>query len=70
MLAIGIHNLPEGLVTFVGYYNNPRAGVALAVAVALHNIPEVSDGWGGRWKQDCALRRLLAGNEHRKEAAL
>lgn len=40
MLAIGLHNLPEGLVTFIGYYNNPKAGVGLAIAVALHNIPE------------------------------
>lgn len=39
-LAVGLHNLPEGLATFVGTIADPRAGVAIAVAIALHNIPE------------------------------
>ena len=39
-LAIGIHNFPEGLVTFLTALENPRLGVVIAVAVALHNIPE------------------------------
>jgi ZIP family zinc transporter len=39
-LAIGIHNLPEGLATFLAALNDPSLGVAIAVAVALHNIPE------------------------------
>lgn len=39
-LAIGIHNLPEGLATFLAALNNPSLGVAIAVAIALHNIPE------------------------------
>lgn len=39
-LAIGIHNLPEGLATFLAALNDPGLGVAIAVAVALHNIPE------------------------------
>jgi len=38
--AIGIHNFPEGLATFVGALRDLRLGVAIAVAVALHNIPE------------------------------
>lgn len=39
-LAIGIHNLPEGLATFLAALNDPGLGVAIAAAIALHNIPE------------------------------
>ncbi len=39
-LAIGIHNFPEGLVTFLAALEDPALGVAIAVAIALHNIPE------------------------------
>ena len=39
-LAIGIHNFPEGLVTFMTALENPKLGVAIAIAIALHNIPE------------------------------
>jgi ZIP family zinc transporter len=39
-LAIGIHNFPEGLATFLAALQDPNLGVAIAVAVALHNIPE------------------------------
>jgi zinc transporter, ZIP family len=39
-LAIAIHNLPEGLATFLAALEDPALGVAIAVAIALHNIPE------------------------------
>lgn len=39
-LAIGIHNFPEGLATFLATLQDPALGVAIAVAIALHNIPE------------------------------
>lgn len=39
-LAIGIHNFPEGLATFLAALQDPGLGAAIAVAVALHNIPE------------------------------
>ncbi len=39
-LAIGIHNFPEGLATFLAALHDPQVGVAIAVAIALHNIPE------------------------------
>ena len=39
-LAIGIHNFPEGLATFVAALKDPGVGVAIAIAIALHNIPE------------------------------
>ncbi len=39
-LAIGIHNLPEGMATFTAALNDPGMGFAIAVAIAIHNIPE------------------------------
>ncbi len=39
-LAIGIHNFPEGLATFVAALSNPKLGIGIALAIAIHNIPE------------------------------
>jgi len=39
-LAIGIHNFPEGLATFVGALADPAIGIAITIAIAVHNIPE------------------------------
>lgn len=39
-LAIGLHNFPEGLATFVAALADPKVGAVLAVAIAMHNIPE------------------------------
>ena len=39
-LAIGLHNFPEGMATFVAALASPSLGIALAIAIALHNIPE------------------------------
>lgn len=39
-LAIGIHNFPEGLATFLAALHDPHLGIAIAVAIAIHNIPE------------------------------
>lgn len=39
-LAIGIHNFPEGMATFMAVLADPVVGVSIAVAIALHNIPE------------------------------
>lgn len=39
-LAIGLHNFPEGLATFVGTLDDPSVGASLAIAIAIHNIPE------------------------------
>jgi len=39
-LAIGIHNFPEGLATFLAALEDPKLGIAIMVAIALHNIPE------------------------------
>lgn len=39
-LAIGIHNLPEGLATFVSGLSGGAAALPIATAIAIHNIPE------------------------------
>ncbi|HNR63059.1 MAG TPA: zinc transporter ZupT [Thermotogota bacterium] len=39
-LAIGIHNFPEGLATFMSGLTNPTLGISIAAAIAIHNIPE------------------------------
>jgi zinc transporter, ZIP family len=56
-VAIGLHNFPEGLATFVATLNDPKVGVVLATAIAIHNIPEgicvalpVYYATGSRWK--------------------
>ncbi len=40
MIAIIIHNVPEGIITFITANNNIRLGISLTIAIALHNIPE------------------------------
>lgn len=39
-LAIGIHNFPEGLATFMAGLSDPTLGISISVAIAIHNIPE------------------------------
>lgn len=39
-LAIGIHNFPEGLATFIGALHDPALGISIGTAIAIHNIPE------------------------------
>ena len=39
-LAIGIHNFPEGLATFMAALTDPSLGLSIAIAIAIHNIPE------------------------------
>lgn len=40
MLAIILHNLPEGIATFISTTKDTALGISLAIAIALHNIPE------------------------------
>lgn len=39
-LALGIHNFPEGLATFMAGLSDPTLGISIAIAIAIHNIPE------------------------------
>lgn len=40
MIALIIHNVPEGIVTFLTSNHNISLGITLAISIALHNIPE------------------------------
>lgn len=39
-LAIGIHNFPEGMATFVSALDGLEVALPIVVAIAIHNIPE------------------------------
>lgn len=39
-LAIGIHNFPEGLATFISALQDPTIAIPIVLAIAMHNIPE------------------------------
>jgi zinc transporter ZupT len=56
-LAIGLHNFPEGLATFVAALDDPSVGAVLAIAIGIHNVPEglcvalpIYYATGNRWK--------------------
>ncbi|PRR83855.1 zinc transporter ZupT [Clostridium vincentii] len=40
MIALMLHNFPEGIATYISGYQNISLGINLAIAIALHNIPE------------------------------
>lgn len=40
MIALIIHNFPEGIATFMSSYNDIDVGIKLSIAIMLHNIPE------------------------------
>ncbi|MGL4524854.1 MAG: zinc transporter ZupT [Spirochaetia bacterium] len=39
-IIIGMHNLPEGIITFLTTLKTPEIGMIIAIAIAIHNIPE------------------------------
>ncbi|KAJ0402799.1 hypothetical protein ATCC90586_004896 [Pythium insidiosum] len=56
-LALGLHNLPEGVATYVAASQNSSVGFSLAVGIGLHNIPEgiavaapIYFATGSRWR--------------------
>lgn len=40
MIAIILHNIPEGIATYLSSEFNFKLGLSLTIAIALHNIPE------------------------------
>lgn len=40
MIVIILHNIPEGIVTFIVSNKNIMLGLSICIAIALHNIPE------------------------------
>lgn len=39
-LAIGIHNFPEGMATFISALDGASVAIPIVIAITLHNIPE------------------------------
>lgn len=40
MVAIIIHNIPEGIATYISSETNIKLGISITIAIAMHNIPE------------------------------
>lgn len=40
MIAIILHNIPEGIITFIVSNKDIMLGISMCIAIALHNIPE------------------------------
>ena len=40
MIALMLHNFPEGIATFMGSIKDTTLGIKLSLAIMLHNIPE------------------------------
>ena len=40
MIAIILHNIPEGIITYIVSNKNIILGLSLCISIALHNIPE------------------------------
>lgn len=40
MIVLVLHNLPEGIATFLSSYQDINLGIKLSFAIMLHNIPE------------------------------
>ena len=39
-IGIIIHNIPEGIATFITTSENIKLGISITIAIAMHNIPE------------------------------
>lgn len=40
MIVLILHNMPEGIITFLSSIENKELGIKLCIAIMLHNIPE------------------------------
>ncbi len=56
-IALIMHNLPEGILTFMATYKSFKLGLSICIAIALHNIPEgisiavpIYYATGNKWK--------------------
>ena len=66
MLALIIHNFPEGIATFMSSYKDFNLGLKLALAISFHNIPEgisiaVPIYYATNSKKQALLKTFLSG---------
>lgn len=66
MIVLIIHNLPEGIITFLGSIYDLKIGLRLSIGIILHNIPEgiiiaLPIYYTNRRKSEALLKTFLAG---------
>ena len=66
MVALMLHNLPEGIATFMSSYKDINLGIKLGFAIMLHNIPEgisiaVPIYYSTGSKRDAILKTFISG---------
>lgn len=66
MLALILHNFPEGIATFMSSYKDINLGLKLSLAIAFHNIPEgisiaVPIYYATKNKKDAILKTFYSG---------
>lgn len=66
MVALMLHNFPEGIATFIGSIKDTDLGIKLSIAIMLHNIPEgisiaVPIYYATNSKKKAVLNTLLSG---------
>lgn len=66
MIALLIHNLPEGILTFLSSSVNINLGLKMSIAIMLHNIPEgiaiaVPIYYGSGSKSKAFINTLVSG---------
>lgn len=66
MLALILHNFPEGIATFMSSFKDLNLGLKLSIAIAFHNIPEgisiaVPIYYATKSKKEALLKTLLSG---------
>lgn len=65
MIALVLHNIPEGIITFITSSKNIELGISLSISIALHNIPEgiaisIPIYYGNNNKKKAILYTLIA----------
>lgn len=66
MVALILHNFPEGIATFMSSYKDIGLGIKLAIAIAFHNIPEgiciaVPIYYATNSKKEALIKTFLSG---------
>lgn len=66
MFALMLHNLPEGIATFMSAYKDMDLGIKLGIAIMLHNIPEgisiaVPIYYATKSKKEAILKTFISG---------
>lgn len=58
-VAIGIHNFPEGMATFVSALDGTSVALPIVVAIAIHNIPEGMAVAVPIFRSTCSKRKAM-----------